>query len=311
MIKSEYVIKDYAEDPAKITEVYPVDFHFIPGIGRLSDIPYSLALGDNVLGSFLSEWSNDFEYIRHTLEDITFFPVREARVELNDEESPVIIDIKKCRLLRWKDEKAQGAASANDDFLHIHITPDEFAKVPEIDGYCKPKDFIKRLYDGLLWMTRHCNIENWEISAVDAYKKMKSGIIEGYLKDEDTRYAVQNRQPEVERIMTIMPDSLWCVLSEFGGPEYSVDSDDMLNYGPGENDQVIIPGLYGWYKQFDNAVDYADAKLPDDFPYAEWNNKGLELAHEMRKKLPETIDLWYAGASEDRSGTIKQPILIL
>lgn len=39
--------------------------------------------------------------------------------------------------------------------------------------------------------------------------------------------------------------------------------------------------------------------------------RGLKLAHELRKRLSPEIDLWYDAPYEDKSGIINHPMLIL
>ena len=39
--------------------------------------------------------------------------------------------------------------------------------------------------------------------------------------------------------------------------------------------------------------------------------RGLEYAKQLRKVLPSEYDLWYEAPFEDKSGTIKKPLLII
>ncbi len=45
------------------------------------------------------------------------------------------------------------------------------------------------------------------------------------------------------------------------------------------------------------------------FDWASWHRRGLELAKEMRKQLPSSVDLWYEHPFEEH--VLQEPMLII
>ena len=49
----------------------------------------------------------------------------------------------------------------------------------------------------------------------------------------------------------------------------------------------------------------------DNFEWEDWHKRGIELAKQLRAKLPKSCDLWYDAPFEDKSGTIKERFLVM
>lgn len=134
------------------------------------DVHYRLCLGPKILDSYITDYSNDWGYIRTCLERI----VNHSRtvIELNNEDEPTKIELKKA-----------------GDMLDIKVTPDSFASKDEIpfSGWARCKDVVRELYEGLLECAKAFPkdyVDGCPFTYDVVYKEMKSEIIENYLKEE-------------------------------------------------------------------------------------------------------------------------------
>ena len=134
------------------------------------DVHYRICLGPKILDSYITDYSNDWGYIRTCLERI----VNHSRtvIELNNEDEPTKIELKK-----------------GSDMLDIKVTPDSFACKDEIpfSGWARCKDVVKELYEGLLECAKAFPkeyVDGCPFTYDVVYKEMKSEIIENYLDRE-------------------------------------------------------------------------------------------------------------------------------
>jgi len=133
------------------------------------DIHYRLCLGLNTLDTNISDWSNDWGYIRTCLERI----VNHSRtvIELNFEDEPTKIELKKA-----------------GEMLDIKVMPNYFASKDEIpfSGWARCKDVVRELYEGLLECAKAFPkdyVDGCPFTYDVVYKELKSEIIENYLKE--------------------------------------------------------------------------------------------------------------------------------
>ena len=134
------------------------------------DIHYRISIGLHVLDSYISEWSNDWKYIRVCLERI----IDHSRtvIELNNEDEPTKIELKK-----------------DGDMLDVLVTPDSFTSKDQmpISGWVSMKDAVRELYNGLMECAKAFpkEYDDGNIFTYDVvYQGLKSEKIENYLKEE-------------------------------------------------------------------------------------------------------------------------------
>ena len=97
------------------------------------DIHYRISLGLKVLDSCISDYSNDWKYIRVCLERI--IDHSQTVIELNNEGEPTKIELKK-----------------DGEMLDVLVTPDSFTSKDQmpIYGWVNMKDAVRELYNGLM-----------------------------------------------------------------------------------------------------------------------------------------------------------------
>ena len=155
---------------------------------------------------------------------------------------------------------------------------------------------------------------SWNEYKMVIYNKLKSPIIEDYInKIAVEEYSFRNRQREIKRIFTIDPDCVRIVLFDDEGCAYPCDEDTLELCIDKEGNYVTIniPGIYQWQQEFERATDFAETTTKDDFDWEGWHKRGIELAKQLRAKLPKSCDLWYDAPFEDKSGSIKGRFLII
>ena len=134
------------------------------------DIHYRLCLGLNVLDTNLSDYSNDWGYIRTCLERIVNHG--KTVIELKYEEDPTKIQLKKV-----------------GDMVDVIVTPNSFVSKDQMpfNGYCRCKDVVRELYEGLLECAKAFPeeyVDGCPFTRDVVVKEFKSEIIENYLKEE-------------------------------------------------------------------------------------------------------------------------------
>lgn len=264
---------------------------------------FSIKIGGREYYSCLAEWFNDFERIRHQLEGIVYNS--ETRIELYDDTGdPTSIHL--------EEESLQGARQR---VMRVTIFPAETDK-PIISGYCDSQQAIRALYQGLLGIT--CNgvdseyardyEVDWDQYKFVIYNKLKSPLIENYITGKaynDRAYSI--RQHHIKERYRITAD-VSAILWDSQGCAYIIDDDDLFET---DKFRIKIDGIYQWYRDLDNVVDWADTEVKGDFDWAAWHHRGLQLAQSLRQQLPDEYDLWYGAPYEDKSGTLKEDVLII
>lgn len=264
---------------------------------------FSIMIGGRQYNSHLAEWSNNFELIRHQLESIVYRG--EAEIDLyNDTGVEASIHFEHETLK----EVRQSA-------MRVTVFPAERDK-PIVTGYCDRQQAVRALYQGLLNISRN-GIDSeykrdydidWDQYKFVIYNKLKSPLIENYIigKESDDRICSIRQQYIKERYrmeadaLTMIWDSKGCALI--------TDQDDLF-----EDDglSIKIDGIYQWYKDLDDVVDWTNSEIKGNFDWAAWHKRGLELAQNLRQQLPDEYDLWYSAPFEDKSGILKEDVLII
>ena len=134
------------------------------------NIPYRICLGLTIMDTFISDYSNDWGYIRNCLERI----VDHSRtvIELNCEEEPTKIELKKY-----------------GDMVKVIVTPNSFASKDQtpFSGFVRCKDVVRELYQGLSECAKAFPkeyVDGCPFTYDVVYNAIKSKKIEEYLKEE-------------------------------------------------------------------------------------------------------------------------------
>ena len=285
------------------------------------DIPYILKIGNREIKSGISDWTNDMDYIRYQLESYCY--CRQAQIKLYFEDEPTIINLKQVSALASTKSIGSGIAYSYDDFLKVEIQPNSFIKGSAIYGFCNERQAIKELYEGLLNVGRvgyefkDYDFNNpWDYDAIVFYNHIKSPIIERYLSGIKENYnSIVERQRIIHHVFTISPDYT-DVLGQMTGQSIptSVSSDDIVTLYKGSDSEealcsVTLPGVHDWLNEFNSLSDGANSTM-GNMDVEKWHHRGLILAKELKKRLPEDIDVWYGYPFEDVEHRNCRPILI-
>ena len=132
------------------------------------DIHYRVSIGLHVLDSFISDYSNDWKYIRVCLEKI--IDHSHTVIELNNQDEPTKIELKK-----------------DGEMLDVLVTPNSFVSKDQmpIYGWVRMKDAVRELYNGLMECAKafpNDYVDGCPFTHDVVYQALKSEIIEKYLK---------------------------------------------------------------------------------------------------------------------------------
>lgn len=286
-----------------------------------NDIPYILKIGNREIKSVISDWTNDMDYVRHQLESYCY--CRQAQIKLYFEDEPTIINLKKVSALASTKSIGSGIAYNYDDYLKVEIQPNSFIKGSAIYGFCNERQAIKELYEGLLNVGRvgyefkDYDFDNpWGYDAMVFYNHIKSPIIERYISRIKEDYnSIVERQRIIHHVFTISPDYT-DVLGQMTGQSIptSVSFDDVVTlYKEDDSEEVLcsvtLPGVYEWLNEFNRLSDGVNSTM-GNLDVEKWHHRGLVLAKELKKKLPDDIDVWYGCPFDDVEHRDCRPILI-
>ena len=134
------------------------------------DIHYRASIGLHVLNSCISDYSNDWKYIRVCLERIIEHSY--TVIELNNEDEPTKIELKK-----------------EGEMLNVLITPNGITSKDQmpIYGWVRMKDAVSELYNGLMECAKAFPkdyVDGCPFTYDVVYQALKSEKIENYLKEE-------------------------------------------------------------------------------------------------------------------------------
>lgn len=285
------------------------------------DIPYTLKIGNRGITSYISDWSNNMDFIRHQLESYCY--CRKAQIELHYEDETTLINLKHLHALASAKTVNSGIVYRYDDYMKVEVQPNSFANVSAIVGICNEQDTIRELYEGLLNIVRRgyefekYGVDNpWDYDAIVFYNHIKSPIIERYLSGIQEKYnSIVERQKIIHHVFTICPDYTH-VLGYMTGQSSAVDvdSNDVITlYKDEATDEelcsVKLPGIYEWLDEFERYSDGVNSTM-GEMDVKDWHHRGMILAKELKKKLPEDIDVWYGFPFEDTENRNRRPVLI-
>lgn len=290
-------------------------FTFHPVKDRFTE-KYTIGIGDRKYDTFLTHWDNDYEQIRHQFEMLAF--TQKAEIEMSFDMSESILKIERRNILDKMITEGEGTSFKYKEYALVEIIPNEFAQMPIIKGYCDYKETIMTFYEGLLRLamahTEEGYVQDHEPPRMVAYNKFKSPIIEhlitGNYRDESY---FETMQQNVKTILTIDPD-VDQVLVDQNGCSYSFDSDGLLDDDDicdREGKPICLMAMRDWQLEIEPIVIASETGQPYSKDWKDFHERGLKHAHELRKRLPPEIDLWYVAPFEDKSGFIDHPMLIL
>ena len=268
---------------------------------------YEIGIGDRTYRTFITNWCNDTERIRHQFETLFYYGTP-AIIELIFDDLPTTITLDRRRILDHTEKIGEGTSYKYKDFIYVKIEANGFANKPTLIGYCEFKQTVRTLYEGLLQMTIHQKEEMDESPTLTSYNKYKSPLIESLFSDRPIDHSdscIHSRETVVEKILIMDPD-VDCFMRDTDGLVYSYDELDELC-----GETVIIPGLRKWEEEIESIVIKSECGESYTKDWKEYHERGLELARKVREVLPKKYDLWYMAPYEDKSGTISKPILII
>ena len=271
---------------------------------------YEIGIGERSYNTWLTHWDNNMERIRHQLENYTY--ERKASIELNFDTCETILKFNHRSILDKVDDSGDGYAYKYKEYLLVELIPNDFIHMPIIKGYCEEKEAIRTFYECLLYMASLHPIDGKEAPEDDmpsklvAYNRYKSPIIESFLKGEKNKpNTYETRQVHIDEILMINPDVssyIWDIEDE-GGTVSCYDDKD--------GNPIEMVELDKWAYEIEAIVIASETGEPYEKDWVDYHRRGLALAHKLREKLPASTDLWYGVPYEDKSNTIKHPILII
>ncbi|MCD8289646.1 MAG: hypothetical protein LUC26_07045 [Prevotella sp.] len=291
--------------------------------GKMSyiDIPYTIRIGTGTFcfSSYLSDWSNDLDKIRHSIEHYIY--TGETVINLCYEDSPAQIIMRRKHVNQWVSEDGSQRRFQEKSFASVVVRPDDFHSREgyHLFGFCEEKQVIREIYEALLNVGRISFFyskemkDAWWISPNVFYNSIKSPIIEDYISPRKEKNADKAtlRQVYADHILTMYADADAFIWDEENASCGDVDKDDTVEiYFDEKTYNLHVPGLYKWLHDFYAATDFVKGKVGDDFDVDAWHKQGRALAAEMRRQLPPSIDFWYDYPFEDEKNRGKRAQLI-
>ena len=271
---------------------------------------YEIGIGERTYKTWLTHWDNNMEIIRHQLENYIY--ERKAEIKLRFDTSDTVLRLSYQKILDRIEDSGDGYSYKYKDFILVEIVPNEFVHKPIIKGYCEEKETIRNFYEGLLYMASIHPLDGKENpeddipSKMTAYNRYKSPIIEAFLKGEVPEpNTFRNRQIYIDEILMIDPDVNSYIWDKEGSGG-SVDCYDDKDWNPIEMEEFDK-----WAYEIEAIVIASETGETYEKDWEDYHRRGIALAHKLRERLPTSTDLWYVAPYEDKSGTIKHPILIL
>ena len=270
---------------------------------------YTIGIGDRQYTTFLTHWDNSYDHIRHQFEEYVYG--RKATLELSFDSSDTVLHLEKIHILDHTEKVGDGIGFKYQYYMRVEIQSNEFAGMPNIVGYCDIDQTLRTLYEGFLRLGLLHNLEADKYgdipSLIVAYNRFKSPLIETCLiPDYEPDYtSYRERQVQIEDILTIQPDFDYFIRHLDGTVDGYEDLEELCGQ------PVQIEGLKDWCQDIVPVVIEAAVSKTYPMDWEDYHRRGINLAKQLRKVLPKEYDLWYRAPYEDKSGTIKEPMLII
>ncbi len=112
---------------------------------------------------------------------------------------------------------------------------------------------------------------------------------------------------EVQRKITICPDVIRMIGYDEEGISVSVEN-DMVCWSDTEDD-IHVEGMSEWQAWFERVTDFVNGNMnASSIELIKWHSTGLHLARELKRKLPDDVEVWYDKPFEDKSDILKGPV---
>lgn len=259
---------------------------------------YTIGIGNREFQTVLTDWDTSYEKIRHELEGIAFS--ENAEVRLSFDMCDTVVTMKKVNVVEEVNGDDKGVGYKYKHLLSVMIEPNEFAHMPILKGYCEIKETVRTFYEGLL--------KNAVSNRLISYNKLKSPIIEAFLRDEiidqDDSYFL--RQAHVKHVLRIDPD-----YDAVGFDEEDVAWGDLEDMYDKQGHPIELPDLVEWAQEIHPIVVASETGEPYEKDWADYHSRGLELAQQLRRMASTDFDIWYEAPYEDKSGFIPTRTIIL
>lgn len=157
-------------------------------------------------------------------------------------------------------------------------------------AYVNIKDFVKGIYLSVmtnLGFMLYDDIDNYPSGKEreklwTPYNTLKSGIIESFISGQPFKGSSNDERYHINESFVMFPDYGGCIFWDTMGGG-SGDFDELLTDSGVL--KIDVPGLEKWSEFYDN---HDNSQSYEDY----WN-EGWKLAKQVRKQLPENIDLYY------------------
>lgn len=241
-----------------------------------------------------------FPDIKQWLEDIVLCDNLETAIRIDNENAE--------KFLHY--EKLSNRNNVNIGMFYVY---DSYSNSIPFFALCDTKDFIKSVYLVLLALCGDCYnthfsdfAKSWyydenffrtsrKYNNLTFYNKIKSPLIEWYICSSFC-LGYENEFKKMPIIKETI--SIWCDYGDalfWGRGVDGVgcclgDADSLSTYSAGEINLASIQGLREWYNE------WSSAPIPDKWTKKQWDDwykRGYEFAKQVRKLLPDTIDLYY------------------
>ena len=107
-----------------------------------------------------------------------------------------------------------------------------------------------------------------------------------------------------KQIITICPDYDFYLQDADG---VAIGLDELIDRA---GSPIVMPEMDAWAREVSPIVVASETGQPYDMDWADYHQRGLALAHKLRRRLSSKYDLVYEAPFEDNSGTIKEPMKI-
>lgn len=267
---------------------------------------YRLGVGNRCFTTFMMPYGRELELIRHQLESVFYGEV--ALIKILFDELETVLEIEQKSILDEVICINGGYRYTYKEYAKVTIQPNGFTLTPIIVGYCNLKETVRTLYEGLLRMALLHKEKgaNYSLGLIEAYNMCKSPLIETYLSDDKiSRCKSSVRQVRIMDIVTISPDYDCCLINQYN---CAIDISDLHDE---QGSPIEMPELEVWSSEIKHLIVESEVGRDIVYDWHNWHKRGMELAKQLRKKLPRSCDLWYDPPFEDKSGAIMQKILIM
>ena len=253
---------------------------------------------------------NPFLDMKRWLEEIVRSRNMETTMRIDCEGEEMYLHYEKLRdaetIISTKDQWRHSKTENYSEIGLFYVYDSRSDSIP-LYTLCETKDFVNSIYLALLALCGNCYnthfsdfanewyLDDDKFDNMTFYNKIKSPLIEWNIRATH-RYWDSTRFRKMPKIKETI--SMWCDFGDAlfwgrgmdgkGGCCGSADS--LFTDTAGEIKLDSIVGLREWYEEWDSA------SLPDNWTkkqWRDWDERGYSFALQVRKLLPDTIDLYY------------------